>query len=135
MSTLPDLPRGKCTACRKGAPVVTPAEIEQFMPQLHNDWKIVSRGGIPRLERVLHLKNFTQAMELAVAIGATAEEQGHHPALLVEWGLLTVTWWTHAIANLHRNDFIMAAKTDRLANQLANTKREENPHENAGSDH
>ena len=116
--TVPDLPRGKCGACRKGAPVVTSAEIEQFMPQLHRDWQIVQREGIPRLERVLHLKNFVQAMELASKIGLIAEEQGHHPALLVEWGLLTITWWTHAIGNLHRNDFIMAAKTDRLANEL-----------------
>jgi 4a-hydroxytetrahydrobiopterin dehydratase len=124
MSTLPDLPRGNCTACRKGAPVVTPEEIEQFMPQLHSDWKIIHRSGIPRLERVLPMKNFVQALELATAIGTIAEEQGHHPALLVEWGLLTVTWWTHAIGNLHRNDFIMAAKTDRLVNQLAGAENE-----------
>jgi 4a-hydroxytetrahydrobiopterin dehydratase len=124
MSTLPELPRGKCTACRKGAPVVTPEEIEQYLPQLHSDWKIIDRGGVPRLERVLHLKNFVQALELANAIGSVAEEQGHHPALLVEWGLLTVSWWTHAIVNLHRNDFIMAAKTDRLASALTDTERE-----------
>lgn len=124
MSTLPDLPRGNCTACRKGAPVVTPAEIEEFMPQLHSDWKIIQRNGIPRLERALPLKNFVQAMELAQKIGVLAEEQGHHPALLVEWGLLTITWWTHAIANLHRNDFVMAAKTDRLIQQINDTERE-----------
>ncbi|HEY0075245.1 MAG TPA: 4a-hydroxytetrahydrobiopterin dehydratase [Abditibacteriaceae bacterium] len=124
MPTLPDLPRGNCTACRKGAPVVTEEEIEKYLPQLHPDWKIINRGGIPRLERVLHLKNFVQAMELAQGIGEIAEEQGHHPALLVEWGLLTVSWWTHAIANLHRNDFIMAAKTDRLVKQLSDAERE-----------
>lgn len=123
MPTSSDLPRGKCTACRKGAPVVTKDEIEQFMPQLHPDWKIVHRDGIPRLERVLSLQNFVQALEVANAIGEVAEEQGHHPALLVEWGFLTVTWWTHAIANLHRNDFIMAAKTDRLVNQVSDNMR------------
>ena len=124
MPTLPDLPRGNCTACRKGAPIVTAEEIEEFMPQLHADWKIINRGGVPRLERALHLKNFMQAMQLAQQIGEIAEEQGHHPALLVEWGLLTVSWWTHAIANLHRNDFIMAAKTDRLVQQLDDTAPE-----------
>jgi 4a-hydroxytetrahydrobiopterin dehydratase len=124
MPTLPDLPRGNCTACRKGAPIVTPEEIEKYLPQLHPDWKIINGGGIPRLVRVLPLKNFAQAMELAQGIGEIAEEQGHHPALLVEWGLLTVSWWTHAIANLHRNDFIMAAKTDRLVKQLSDTERE-----------
>ena len=124
MSTLPDLPRGNCTACRKDAPIVTPEEIEKFMPQLHPDWKITNRGGVPRLERVLPVKNFVQAMQLAQQIGEIAEEQGHHPALLVEWGFLTVSWWTHAIVNLHRNDFIMAAKTDRLIQQLHDTTRE-----------
>lgn len=124
MSTLPDLPRGNCTACRKGVPVVTKEEIEKYLPQLHPDWKIINGGGIPRLVRVLPLKNFAQAMEVAQQIGEIAEEQGHHPALLVEWGLLTVSWWTHAIANLHRNDFIMAAKTDRIIKQLNDTDRE-----------
>lgn len=124
MPTLPDLPRGNCTACRKGAPVVTAEEIEKYLPQLHPDWKIIERGGVPRLERVLPLKNFVQALDLANEIGEIAEEQGHHPALVVEWGFLTVSWWTHAIANLHRNDFIMAAKTDRLVKQLDDTTRE-----------
>ena len=134
MPTLPDLPRGNCTACRKGAPIVTAEEIEEFMPQLHADWKIVNRGGVPRLERAVHLSSFVQAMQLAQQIGAIAEEQGHHPALLVEWGLLTVSWWTHAIANLHRNDFIMAAKTDLLVQQLDDTTREAAA-EAASSDH
>ena len=47
-------------------------------------------------------------------VGALAESEGHHPALLTEWGRTTVTWWTHKIRGLHRNDFIMAAKTDSL---------------------
>ncbi len=45
-------------------------------------------------------------------VGELAEEEGHHPALLTKWGRTTVTWWTHKIKGLHRNDFIMAAKTD-----------------------
>ncbi|HVR28570.1 MAG TPA: 4a-hydroxytetrahydrobiopterin dehydratase, partial [Thermoanaerobaculia bacterium] len=45
-------------------------------------------------------------------VGEIAEEEGHHPALLTEWGKVTVGWWTHKIKGLHRNDFIMAAKTD-----------------------
>jgi 4a-hydroxytetrahydrobiopterin dehydratase len=47
-------------------------------------------------------------------VGQIAEEEGHHPSILTEWGRVTVTWWTHKIKGLHRNDFIMAAKTDRL---------------------
>jgi 4a-hydroxytetrahydrobiopterin dehydratase len=114
----------KCSACRKGAPTVTPEEIAQLMPQLHADWKITDHTGVPQLVRVIELKNFVQAMELAQSVGNIAEEQGHHPVLIVEWGRLTVVWWTHAIANLHRNDFIMAAKTDRAVAQLQDTARE-----------
>ena len=55
-----------------------------------------------------------QALEFTKKVGALAEEEGHHPAPLTEWGSTTVTWWTHKITGLHRNDFIMAAKTDEL---------------------
>lgn len=128
----PTLPRQKCTACRKGAPIVTAEEIEEFMPQLHADWKIIERGGTPQLQRVIVLPNFEKALELTNSVGAVAEEQGHHPALLVEWGRLTVTWWTHAIDNLHRNDFIMAAKTDRIIAQNAASSTDTPP---VASDH
>ena len=118
------LAKKPCSACRKGAPIVTPEEIREFMPQLHPDWRIIAVEGVPRLERVFALKDFVQAMEFARRVGEIAEEQGHHPALLVEWGRLTVSWWTHAILNLHRNDFIMAAKTDRAFDELGDTTRE-----------
>ncbi len=59
-------------------------------------------------------KNFVQSLEFTNQVGALAEAEGHHPALLTEWGRVTVTWWTHKIKGLHRNDFIMAAKTDQL---------------------
>ena len=108
------LSQGRCTACHKGAPIVTREEIQELLPQLDPAWRIVDVAGVPRLERAFNTKNFVQALELAHAIGDLAEAEGHHPALLVEWGRLTVSWWTHAIANLHRNDFIMAAKTDAL---------------------
>ena len=59
-------------------------------------------------------KNFVQALEFTNQVGRLAEEECHHPALLTEWGRVTVTWWTHKIKGLHRNDFVMAAKTDEL---------------------
>ena len=51
-------------------------------------------------------------------VGALAEEEGHHPAILTEYGKVTVRWWTHAIGGLHKNDFIMAAKVDELFEDL-----------------
>ncbi|QBD82056.1 4a-hydroxytetrahydrobiopterin dehydratase [Ktedonosporobacter rubrisoli] len=102
----------KCEACRAGAPTVTDEEREEYQKQVP-DWHIVERDGIPRLERVFTVKDFATALALANKVGVIAEEEGHHPALLTEWGKLTVTWWTHKIRGLHRNDFIMAAKTDK----------------------
>ena len=66
------------------------------------------------LEREIKLKNFRQAMALANRIAEIAESQGHHPDLLVSWGRLKVTFFTHAIDGLHENDFIMAARVDAL---------------------
>jgi pterin-4a-carbinolamine dehydratase len=54
------------------------------------------------------------AISFTDAVGAAAEEEGHHPRLTTEWGKVAVTWWTHKIKNLHKNDFIMAAKTDSI---------------------
>ena len=103
----------KCVACRRDAPRVTVAEIEELRPQVP-DWELVERDGIPRLERVLRFANFAEALAFTNRVGVLAEAQGHHPALLTEWGRVTVTWWTHKIHGLHRNDFVMAAKTDSL---------------------
>ncbi len=103
----------KCVACRMDEPTVTDTEIAEFHPQVP-EWQIVERDGIKRLERVFEFDNFTQALAFANKVGELAETEGHHPALLVEWGEVTVQWWTHKIKGLHRNDFIMAAKTDQL---------------------
>ncbi|MBI3740755.1 MAG: 4a-hydroxytetrahydrobiopterin dehydratase, partial [Chloroflexi bacterium] len=69
---------------------------------------------IKRLERVFKFKNFADALAFTNKIGAMAEEEGHHPVIITDWGRVTVTWWTHKIKGLHQNDFIAAAKTDRL---------------------
>ncbi|HYU72199.1 MAG TPA: 4a-hydroxytetrahydrobiopterin dehydratase [Ktedonobacteraceae bacterium] len=103
----------KCTACRGGEPTVTDAEIAEFKPQVP-EWKIIEVDGIKRLERVFKFKDFVSALAFTNKVGELAESEGHHPALLTEWGRVTVTWWTHKIRGLHRNDFIMAAKTDEL---------------------
>jgi 4a-hydroxytetrahydrobiopterin dehydratase len=70
--------------------------------------------GSKRLRRVLSFDDFAQALEFTKKAGELADEEGYHPALLTEWGRTTVTWWTHKIKGLHRNDFVMAAKTDEL---------------------
>jgi 4a-hydroxytetrahydrobiopterin dehydratase len=102
-----------CLACRKDAPTLTDVEIDELHPQVP-EWDIVEIDGIKRLRRVFSVDNFAQALEFTNSVARLAEQEEHHPALLTEWGRTTVTWWTHKIKGLHRNDFIMAAKTDQL---------------------
>ncbi len=109
-----DLVREKCVACRKDSPRVTEAEMKELGAEIVG-WEIAKRDGIPRLEKVFRFRNFADAVAFTNQIGALAEEQGHHPTLVTEWGRVTVSWWTHKIRGLHRNDFVMAAKTDDAA--------------------
>jgi 4a-hydroxytetrahydrobiopterin dehydratase len=108
-----ELAEMRCVACRRDAPLVTEEEIKELLPQIPG-WQIVKRDDIKRLERVFRFDNFARALDFTNRVGHAAEAEGHHPALLTEWGKVTVTWWTHKIRGLHRNDFIMAAKTDQL---------------------
>ncbi len=106
----------KCTACRQGEPALSDAEITQLRTQVPA-WNSIDVDGIKRLEKVFRFDTFAHALAFTNAVGTLAEQEGHHPALLTEWGKATVTWWTHTIGGLHRNDFIMAAKTDELFDQ------------------
>lgn len=108
-----ELAEERCVACRRGAPTLTAEELSEALAQLP-EWRVLERDGVPRLERTYGLPDFRQALAFANQVGELAEAEGHHPALTVEWGRVTVNWWTHKIKGLHRNDAIMAAKTDRL---------------------
>ncbi|GAA5179581.1 4a-hydroxytetrahydrobiopterin dehydratase [Modicisalibacter zincidurans] len=109
-----ELSQQQCEACSFDAPRVSHSEIERFKAAIP-DWQIVERDGIMQLERPFTFRNFKQALAFTNRIGELAEEAGHHPALLTEWGKVTVTWWSHAIKGLHKNDFILAARTDEVA--------------------
>lgn len=100
----------KCEACQPGAPAVPETERPALLAEVPQ-WSVVEREGIDRLERTFKFPDFASALAFTNQVGAIAEGEGHHPALLTEWGKVTVTWWTHAIRGLHRNDFRMAAKT------------------------
>lgn len=102
-----------CEACRAGAPHVTDAELKELMPQIP-EWTPLVRDDVLRLERVYRCKNFRDALAFTNQVGELAEQFGHHPAILTEWGRVTVTWWSHKIRGLHKTDLIMAAKTDYI---------------------
>ena len=103
-----------CEACRFDAPKVTAEEREEFAPKIP-DWESVEVDGVERLRRVFKLKNYEQAVSFTNRIAEMAEKEDHHPLIVLEWGKVTVDWWTHKIEGLHKNDFIAAAKTDQLA--------------------
>lgn len=102
-----------CVACRPGEPTVSDEESREYLRQIP-EWRITHETDIPHLERTFTFPDFASALAFTDRVGALAEQQGHHPALLTEWGRVTVSWWTHAIGGLHRNDFILAAQTDTL---------------------
>jgi 4a-hydroxytetrahydrobiopterin dehydratase len=92
---------------------VTAEEAAEYLRSVP-EWRIVEEEGVPRLLRVFAFDDFVSALAFTNEVGRIAEEEGHHPAILTEWGRVTVQWWTHKIRGLHLNDFIMAAKTDGL---------------------
>lgn len=103
----------KCIACRGGDPSLTDAEIADLQPHVPQ-WQLVTQDNILRLQRVFKLKDYAQALEFTNKIAAIAEAEDHHPLIILEWGRVTVQWWTHVVKGLHKNDFIMAAKTDEI---------------------
>lgn len=110
MSTLKDMP---CVPCKGDAPLLSEAEILLLLPQIP-EWQLIETDGVQKLRRIYRFKDFAAALNFTALVGAAAEAEDHHPAILTEWGRVTVTWWTHTIRGLHRNDFIMAARCDAL---------------------
>jgi len=112
-----DLTAQKCEACRVGAPTVTAQERLELHKEIP-EWEIIDVDDVPQLRRAYAFPDFAEALSFTDDVGAIAEEEGHHPAILTEYGKVTVRWWTHKIGGLHRNDFIMAARTEQLFEDL-----------------
>jgi 4a-hydroxytetrahydrobiopterin dehydratase len=112
-----DLLQQKCVPFHGGESAIGLAQIAAFQPQIP-DWCQYAVNGEDRIERVYRFKDFKTAIAFTNVVGDLAEAAEHHPALLTEYGKVTVTWWTHTVGGLHLNDLIMAAKTDELAKQF-----------------
>ena len=108
-----DLVKQKCEACRADAPRVTDDELPDLLKQIP-DWQPITTESVLKLNKVFNFNNYAEAISFTNKIAELAEEEDHHPAILLEWGKVEVTWWTHKIGGLHKNDFIAAAKTDQL---------------------
>ena len=108
-----ELAQEHCSAVTATTPRLFERDINQYLADLP-DWEIYEKEDEPRLGKTFMFKDFIQAVAFTNRVAQVANEEDHHPAILTEWGKVTVTWWTHKIRGLHRNDFIMAAKTDQL---------------------
>jgi len=102
-----------CVSPRRGGAGIGAEEISALGAQVPG-WEIVDHGGTPHLQRAFEFDDFASAISFAALIAAEADEQDHHPRLTVEWGSVLIEWWTHATGGLHTNDFIMAARSDRI---------------------
>jgi 4a-hydroxytetrahydrobiopterin dehydratase len=103
----------KCVPCRGGVPPLKGKELEQMRKQLPQGvhWKVVDERQIVRRYT---FPDFRKALDFVNKVGEVAEEQGHHPDILLAWGKAEITLWTHKIDGLTESDFIMAAKIDRI---------------------
>jgi 4a-hydroxytetrahydrobiopterin dehydratase len=108
-----DLSEQGCEACRADAPLISEDELRRLMPAIA-DWQVVVVDGVMQLTREFGFPNFAQALAFSNRVGDIAEAEDHHPAILTEWGRVTITWWSHKIRGLHKNDLIMAARTDQI---------------------
>lgn len=99
-----------CVPCRGGVPPLKGEELRSFSKQV-SEWEVVNEH---HLHRDFRFPDFKQALDFVNRVGALAEEQGHHPDILLTWGKAEVTIWTHKVDGLTESDFILAAKINRL---------------------
>tara|TARA_B100000965_G_scaffold405587_2_gene440260 strand:- start:850 stop:1197 length:348 start_codon:yes stop_codon:yes gene_type:complete len=102
-----------CQACSADATAATTREIKEFL-RTHQDWNLSTEVDFPQLKREYTFRNFADAQKFANLIGDLAEKEGHHPSILLEYGKVTVLWWSHKIKSLHINDFILSSKTEEI---------------------
>lgn len=103
----------RCVPCSAGEPPLSDEDARALLSGVPG-WEIAVVDDVPRLTRSFKFEDFASALAFANRVGAEADREDHHPELVVTWGRVTVGWWTHAIGGLHRNDFVLAARTDRL---------------------
>lgn len=107
-----------CQPCRGDSLPASPAEQVAYLAELPG-WSRVEVAGIDHLVRAYAFHSYGDGLAFAQRLGNLADQEDHHPTLIIEWRKVTVQWWTHAIRGLHHNDFVMAAKSDALYQTFA----------------
>ncbi len=107
---MPDLHEKVCVACLPDAEPASMDEIQEFVDT--SDWQLIEDDGGPQIFRKYEFDNFAQALTFTNMVAEIAEEEGHHPKIIIEWGSVSVLWWSHKIKNIHINDLILAVRCD-----------------------
>ena len=106
-----ELTEKKCLPCRGGIPPLKGKELQAVYEKLGGGWQVIDEH---HLEKEFLFKNFREALAFTNKVGALAEEEGHHPDIVLAWGKVKLTLWTHKIDGLTESDFILAAKAESL---------------------
>jgi 4a-hydroxytetrahydrobiopterin dehydratase len=115
-----NLSQFSCVLVRGNTPPLQKEEINLLLNSIP-DWEVIRENKVGQLQRKFIFKDFKTALSFTNAIGEISELEDHHPSILTEWGSVTVTWWTHSIKGLHKNDFIMASKADEIYTERKRT--------------
>ena len=108
-----DLTSSSCEACRIDAPIVSDDEASLLIKEIEG-WDLIN-DGIKKLKKEFSFSNYSDSVDFSNKIAYMAEQEDHHPQIILEWGKVTVIWWSHKIKGLHKNDFICAAKTNNIS--------------------
>jgi 4a-hydroxytetrahydrobiopterin dehydratase len=107
-----DLSSQSCEACQIDAPKVPQDQIQILLSEI-NGWVLIEEP-INKIQKVFSFKSYKDSVDFSNKVASLADDEDHHPQIVLEWGKVTVIWWSHKIEGLHKNDFICAAKTDKL---------------------
>jgi 4a-hydroxytetrahydrobiopterin dehydratase len=107
-----DLSSQSCEACQIDAPKVPQDQIQILLSEI-NGWVLIDEP-INKIQKVFSFKSYKDSVDFSNKVASLADDEDHHPQIVLEWGKVTVIWWSHKIEGLHKNDFICAAKTDKL---------------------
>ena len=107
-----DLSSQSCEACQIDAPKVPQDQIQILLSEI-NGWVLIDEP-INKIKKVFSFKSYKDSVDFSNKVASLADDEDHHPQIVLEWGKVTVIWWSHKIEGLHKNDFICAAKTDKL---------------------
>ena len=108
-----DLASNTCEACRIDAPTVSDNEAAILIKEIEG-WDLIN-DGIKKLKKEFSFSNYPDSVDFSNKVADMSEQENHHPQIILEWGKVTVIWWSHKIKGLHKNDFICAAKTDKIS--------------------